>query len=108
MFNIIAIIAPIFILIAVGYVAVRLDLVHKTHLKGMSTFVFYFAMPALILRSLVQLPLADVINTGYLLAYGLGSASVFLIALSFMHFAQKKTYRLGDKPINGIPIWSED
>jgi malonate transporter and related proteins len=90
MVDILAIVAPIFILIAAGYVAVGLSLVHKTQLKGMSAFLIYFAMPALILRSLVQRPLSEVFNTGYLLAYGLSSIAVFLIGLGLLHYAQKK------------------
>jgi malonate transporter and related proteins len=90
MIEILAIIFPIFILIAAGYVAVGSGLVPKTQLRGMSAFLLYFAMPALILKSLVQRPLAEVINTDYLLAYGMASMAVFSLALCFLHFAEKK------------------
>ena len=90
MLQILLIISPIFLLIAAGYAAVRLGMVTKAHLPGMGGFLLYFAMPALIVRALVSRPLAEVVNTGYLAAYGAGSLFAFSLGLCVSYFVQRR------------------
>ncbi|MFP4137291.1 MAG: AEC family transporter [Halomonas sp.] len=81
MLEILAITLPIFLLIGAGYAATRSGLLGRDNLQGIATFVMMFALPSLIIRALTDNPLAEALNLGYLLAYGLGSALVFLIGL---------------------------
>ncbi|QTP60698.1 AEC family transporter [Billgrantia antri] len=81
MLEILAITTPIFLLIGTGYLAMGARLVNREQLQGVATFVLYFALPALVIRALTQNPLDQVLNTPYLLAYGLGSVAVFAFAL---------------------------
>jgi malonate transporter len=90
MLQILAIISPIFILIAIGYAGVRLGIVSKVHLPGMGAFLLYCAMPALIVRALISRPLGDILNLRYLLAYGAGSIVVFGLGLCLALFVQRR------------------
>lgn len=82
MLNVLAITAPIFLIIAIGYVAVRQDFFKKTDTAVMGKFVMNIALPALLFRAVSQRSIDEVINSTYLLAYGLGSLFVFLLVFS--------------------------
>lgn len=68
---------PIFLLIAIGYGAVRAGLVARDEVRPLAGFVLNFALPALIFRALAQRPLREIVDAGYLLAYAGGSLAVF-------------------------------
>ena len=50
------IVAPVFALIAMGALALRLRLMHRQAVRGMTDFVFYTAMPALLFASVAEAP----------------------------------------------------
>ena len=79
--EVLAITAPIFMLIALGYFAVMGGVVTRDHVQGVGRFVVTLALPALIIRALSQHALTDVFNAHYLLAYGLGSLAILLLGL---------------------------
>jgi len=89
MLDILAITTPIFLLIGIGYLAVMLRLFSKDQVRGLGGFVINFALPALIFRALVQRPLDEVFNPVYLIAYGSGSAALFLGAWLLAHHRGK-------------------
>jgi len=74
--DILAITGPIFLLIGLGYGAVRAGWFDRALLPALARFVIAFALPALIFRALGQRSLAEVVNGDsgrYLLAYAGGS-----------------------------------
>ncbi len=75
--DILAITAPIFILIGLGFLSARAGLLSREQFRGIGTFVISFALPALLVKALGERPVAEVLNAGYLLAYGLASLAVF-------------------------------
>ena len=75
--TILSITAPIYILIALGYLAARMSLISPVQLRGMGIFVLNFALPALLFQALARQAAAEVFNGKYLLGYGLGSLTVF-------------------------------
>lgn len=81
--------APIFIIIAIGYGAVRTGLVAKEFIPGLGRFVLYFTVPALIFRALSQTRLDEILNPWFLLAYGGGCLITFGLSLLFFRFAFK-------------------
>ena len=95
MLAIFSITAPIFLLIGVGYLAVATRLIAKPQVQGLGAFVINFALPALIIRALVQRPLDEVLNVYYLLGYGLASAIVFAAALVFALRIRRKPLDVG-------------
>lgn len=83
MLAILATTAPIFILIALGYLAVKSRLMPADALPGLGRFVLYFAMPALIFNTLTRMEFSAVFDPSYLLAYGFGSLITFAFGLTF-------------------------
>ena len=90
MLEILAITTPIFLLIGAGYLAMGTRLVNREQMQGVTTFVLYFALPALVIRAVTQNPLDEVLRPHYLLAYGLGSLAVFAFALLLTLGLQRK------------------
>ncbi len=64
---------PIFLLIGLGFAAVRFGLYARTALPPLGRFVITFCIPALLFQAISQRHLAEVANVGYLLAYAGGS-----------------------------------
>ncbi|EHA17079.1 AEC family transporter [Halomonas sp. HAL1] len=77
MLAILAITTPIFLLISTGYIARWSGLIQREQMQGVSVFVLYFALPALVIRALTQHPLEEILQINYLVAYGLGTVVVF-------------------------------
>ncbi|WP_432455197.1 MULTISPECIES: AEC family transporter [unclassified Agarivorans] len=85
---VLSITAPIFFLIFLGYLGVRFQVLPQDTLPGLSRFVVYFALPALVFTKLLSMDLAEVVNLDYMLIYTLGGlfALVFTILLSRLVF----------------------
>jgi malonate transporter len=77
MLTVLGITAPIFILIGLGFLSARIALVSREQVRGLGAFVINFALPALVLRALVERRLDEVLNWPYLAAYALASLSLF-------------------------------
>lgn len=99
MTDILSITAPIYILIALGYLSVRLRFVAPMQLRGMGVFVLNFALPSLIFQALSSQPFADILNPRYLLGYGGGSLLVFALGLLL---AKWRGQTLTASAINGL------
>jgi len=81
MLTIIAITTPIFIMIMLGYFAVRVKLVPGDTIAGMAKVVMYFTLPALIFSTLARMEFDDVIVPAYIATYAIGSILTLLIGL---------------------------
>ena len=80
MFDILAITAPIYIAIALGYGLTRWGFFQKADMRAFGTFVVKVAMPALLFNALSQRKVADILNVDYVGAYAL--ASLLTIGIS--------------------------
>jgi malonate transporter len=84
MFTVLSATLPIFLIICVGALVVRADLLTKDHARAFGTFVLNVAMPCLIFRSIALRPVSEVLNPSYLIAATLGAflttAIVYLAA----------------------------
>jgi predicted permease len=76
--DVLAVTAPVFLVIALGYGAVRIGLFSKDEVRPMGRLVISVALPALLFLSLASQPLATIANPLYLAAYGLGSLVMIL------------------------------
>ena len=81
MLAILSVTAPIFVLMAIGYLAVRSGLLSKTDNQALGRFVLYFCIPALLFRAFAQRRLGEVFDASYLVAYGAGSMAAFVTVL---------------------------
>lgn len=81
MLDILNITAPIFIIIALGYLCVRLKAIDPKHAKGMGSLVLNIALPALMFNAIAATPFQQVIMPHYLFTYGLGSVMAFIVGI---------------------------
>ncbi|WP_417682857.1 AEC family transporter [Roseibium sp.] len=77
MLSVLSITAPIFILIGLGFLAVKSGILPAAAAPGMGRFVLYFSLPALIFGTLSRMEFSEVIEPNYLLVYA--SASLFAL-----------------------------
>jgi predicted permease len=77
MLDLISLILPIVILIAVGFAAIHAKVVSPQLVQALGVFVLNFALPALILNALLQQDLRQTLNWNYILVYGAGSLLSF-------------------------------
>lgn len=81
MSEVLAIVAPVFGVVFLGFGAAKLGWFGEQATKGLSEFVFTFAIPVLLWRSLAEAGLPDMIEWGFLISYYGGVALVFLIGV---------------------------
>jgi len=83
--------APIFILMGLGYSAVRTQLVSDESIAGMAKLVMYFTLPALIFSTLAKMDPSDVFIPKYLIAFSLASLMSLTIGLLFALYVLKNS-----------------
>ena len=93
MLDILAITAPIYLLIALGYVAVSMDIMSSGDVRVLGRFALNFAIPALLFRVMSRLTAADIANLDLLIAYALGSLAVLAIAMAMAWFVHGKNLK---------------
>ncbi|TAN26673.1 MAG: AEC family transporter [Castellaniella sp.] len=86
MLDILAIIAPLFVAMAAGFVAVRMGAYNKADIRVLGRFVIQLALPALLFKALSERSFGEIINLDYLGAYALGSLITFAIAAAGARF----------------------
>lgn len=89
-----AITGPIYLVIALGFLAVRFGVFSKADMGVLGRFVVKFALPALIFTALSQRPVTEILNPRYMLAYAGGSLAVLLVAFAWGRWQQRKTWSL--------------
>lgn len=75
-------ILPVYLLIALGFVAVLLGWFPKASIPGVGRFVRNFALPSAVFLVVVQRDISDVVHPGFMLAFGLASILSFGISLT--------------------------
>lgn len=75
------IILPVFGTLALGYAAARLGVFDEAANRGLSLFVFNFALPLMLFRAIAQADLPEAMPWGYLLSYYIGAFGVFGMAM---------------------------
>lgn len=93
-------VAPVFVLIAIGYGVAATRLVGEAASKGLAEFLFVVATPALIFKLIAASGLPPAIPWGYWIAYYLGMAVVWALAMA----AARLVFRLshGEAVIAGL------
>jgi len=72
---------PIFGLVALGFGAVRLRMLHEQGVHGLVLFVFNFAIPALLFASLATLELPEDLEWGFVAAYYGGAVLMYALGM---------------------------
>ncbi|MCQ4346260.1 AEC family transporter [Pseudomonas stutzeri] len=90
MLDILSITAPIFLLIGLGFLSVQRQLLDREQIRGIGSFVIRFALPALLIHSLATRPVEEILNAGYLLAYGLASLTAFAAGFALARWGRRE------------------
>jgi predicted permease len=85
--DILSITGPIFIIIGIGYLAVKYEIFPKNNVRSLGLFVINFALPALLFKAVSDKDIETIFNLNYFLSYGIGS----LLAFSLIFFIIKKS-----------------
>ena len=90
MLTVLVITCPIFLIIAIGFIAVRMDFLGYGDSRALGIFVLKFALPALLFKALSQQPLGQLLNADLLMAYSLGSLLTLTLGIGFGCLLQKR------------------
>lgn len=77
--DILAITAPVFILVGIGYISVLRNVVPREGMRFLAAFLVNIAVPALLFKSISSRKISEVIQLDFMFAYGVGSLAAFLI-----------------------------
>jgi predicted permease len=70
---------PIYITIAVGYIATRFGLFQASDMRILGRYVLYFALPMLLFRALSQKSVIEIANPAYIAAYLAGTLAMVML-----------------------------
>lgn len=99
MYSVLAIVAPVFALIASGYAARRIGVIGSAAVPEINKFVVYLALPALLFDVMAHASYDDLAQPGFVLAYGLASGIVFYAVLGWLLFSGRP---LASASIDGL------
>ncbi|OUR76285.1 hypothetical protein A9Q83_15940 [Alphaproteobacteria bacterium 46_93_T64] len=80
MFAVLSVIGPVFALVALGYMSVRLRLYPETGVGGLISFVNNFATPCLLFQAMLTVDFSTAFNPEYLFSFYIGAFSCFAIS----------------------------
>ena len=90
---VLSITAPIFLLIFLGYSAVKWQLLPTTLLPGLGRFVLYFSLPSLIFTKLQGMVLSDAIDLDFLWIYGGAGLLSLVLAVGLSRALVKRDWQ---------------
>jgi malonate transporter and related proteins len=91
MAELLSITVPIFLLIALGFAAVRGKLVPAELVPALGFFVLNLALPALVLHALLAQDLSQTFNWNYIFAYAGGSLLIFGVMFALFQSVLKRS-----------------
>lgn len=91
MLSILSITVPIYLLIALGYLAGRRGWFSKPEMRVLGRFVIQLALPMLVFQALAQRRFAEILNGSFLAAYALGSLALMGAAWFTARRLQQRT-----------------
>lgn len=90
MLSVLSIVAPVFALIASGYLARRIGVIGLAAVSELNRFVVYLALPALLFDIMAHARPSDLAQPGFILAFGLASGTVFYGTLTVSLLAGRR------------------
>ncbi len=78
---IVNVVLPVFAIMLAGYLAGRAGLLGEASSQALNGFVYYIALPALFFVSMARVPVGDVLNGPFLIAFGGGMLATFGLAV---------------------------
>lgn len=91
MLSVLNVVAPVFALIGIGYLAVRFKLYPAQGVQGLITFVNNFASPCLLFRAMIDVDFGTAFNPAIIVPFYIGALSVFTIGFIVARTAFRRT-----------------
>ena len=83
MLDILAITGPIYLCIALGWLATRTGLFERGDMRVLGQFVLYIALPALLFDAVGKRPIGDILDGHYLGVYAVGGLATIALGLAW-------------------------
>ena len=84
MLDILSITGPIYITIALGWLATRAGLFERADMRVLGKFVLYVALPALLFDAVARRPIGDILEWRYMAVFALGGLATMAVGLLWM------------------------
>ena len=81
MIEILNVVLPVFGIVLAGYLCGRFGLLGAASSEALNRFVYFVALPALFFVAMARVPVSDIFNGNFLLAYGGGALLTGLLAV---------------------------
>lgn len=91
MLSVLTVVLPVYLLIVIGFAAIRLGYFPPSQVGALTQFVLRVPLPVLIVLALGTSPLDEVLRPGFTLAYA--GASVATFALGYAYFNRLRQHR---------------
>ena len=95
MLTILGITGPIFLIVGVGFAAVRHGLLTRAEMRPLGVFVINVALPALLFKAMSARALGDLVDGHLLLVYALGSLLAAGLALAVSCLLRGRSLQVG-------------
>lgn len=103
MFTVLSVIGPVFALVALGYVSVRLKLYPEAGVGGLIGFVNNFATPCLLFQAMLRVDFGSTFNPKYLFSFYIGAFICFAISFAIARYLFKR--RAGESVAVGFSAY---
>ena len=103
MFTVLSVIGPVFALVALGYVSVRLKLYPEAGVGGLIGFVNNFATPCLLFQAMLRVDFGTTFNPKYLFSFYIGAFICFAISFAIARYLFKR--RAGESVAVGFSAY---
>ncbi len=102
--NLLSVIAPIFIIILIGFLCAKTKLLSASTFAEMGRYVMYVALPAVIVKTLLTLDLAALFNPHYFVSYI--TASLLTLSLGLVLFIRllKQPWPMTSVSVTGMVV----
>lgn len=92
------VVAPVFGILGLGFLAARVRLLDPPGIRGLVVFVFNFAIPVLLFRSLATMALPDDIPWAFLAAFYVGALAAYAAGMALARWGYRR-------PLEDQAIW---
>ncbi|MBV7433829.1 AEC family transporter [Cardiobacteriaceae bacterium TAE3-ERU3] len=92
MLDVIGVTAPVYLLIALGYISVRLGWVTPENIQSLGVYVVKFALPGLVFHAISSRSIDELNSMTYVFAYAIGSLLAYGVSFVIAYYMRGQTY----------------
>ncbi|MCE5973082.1 AEC family transporter [Sinirhodobacter sp. WL0062] len=99
MLNIFLLALPIYILLSIGFLAVRLRYIDGAEVKGFGSIILKIFLPAMMFLAITGNPLNETLRWDYIFAYAVGSLAIYALGFTIVRLSGRS---FGDAAIEAM------